>query len=96
MKQQLLKVWTFLKDMYAEWQADACFQLAAALSYYSVFSLAPIIVVAVSVAGYFFGREAVTGEMYEQIRDSSGPTEQRPFRKWWKAPTSRTGACFRP
>jgi len=72
MKERLLKIWTFIKDMYAEWQADACFQLAAALSYYSVFSLAPIIVVAVSVAGYFFGREAVTGEMYEQIRDLIG------------------------
>jgi membrane protein len=72
MKQQLLKTWTFIKDMYAEWQADACFQLAAALSYYSVFSLAPIIVVAISVAGYFFGRDAVTGEMYEQIRGLIG------------------------
>jgi membrane protein len=73
MKERLLKIWTFIKDMYAEWQADACFQLAAALSYYSVFSLAPIIVVAISVAGYFFGREAVTGEMYEQIRELIGP-----------------------
>jgi membrane protein len=73
MKERLLKFWTFIKEMYAEWQADACFQLAAALSYYSVFSLAPIIVVAVSVAGYFFGREAVTGEMYEQIRGLIGP-----------------------
>jgi membrane protein len=73
MKKQLLKIWTFIKDMYAEWQADACFQLAAALSYYSVFSLAPIIVVAISVAGYFFGRDAVTGEMYEQIRGLIGP-----------------------
>jgi membrane protein len=73
MKERLLKIWTFIKDMYAEWQADACFQLAAALSYYSVFSLAPIIVVAISVAGYFFGREAVTGEMYQQIRGLIGP-----------------------
>ena len=73
MKERLLKIWTFIKEMYAEWQADACFQLAAALSYYSVFSLAPIIVVAVSVAGYFFGRDAVTGEMYEQIRGLIGP-----------------------
>ncbi len=72
MKKFFLNIWSFMKDMYAEWQADNCFQLAAALSYYSVFSLAPIIVVAISVAGYFFGREAVSGEMYEQIRDLIG------------------------
>lgn len=73
MKKFFLNTWSFMKDMYAEWQADSCFQLAAALSYYSVFSLAPIIVVVISVAGYFFGREAVTGEMYEQIRELIGP-----------------------
>jgi membrane protein len=73
MKKFFLNIWSFMKDMYAEWQADSCFQLAAALSYYSVFSLAPIIVVVISVAGYFFGREAVSGEMYEQIRQLIGP-----------------------
>ncbi len=72
MKKYVVNTWTFIKEMYAEWQADSCFQLAAALSYYSVFSLAPIIVVVISVAGYFFGREAVSGEMYEQIRGLIG------------------------
>jgi membrane protein len=58
--------------MYSEWTDDKCFQLAAALSYYTLFSLAPMMVIAISLAGYFFGRDAVSGELYEQIRDLIG------------------------
>ncbi len=73
MKKYLSNTWSFMKDMYAEWQADGCFQLAASLSYYTVFSLAPMIAVAIAVASYFFGREAVTGELYTQIKGLMGP-----------------------
>ncbi len=73
MKNYFLNLWSFIKEMYEEWTADSCFQHAAALSYYTVFSLAPMIVVVIAVAGYFFGREAVTGEMYHQIKGLIGP-----------------------
>ncbi|MDP4131488.1 MAG: YihY/virulence factor BrkB family protein [Bacteroidota bacterium] len=42
-------------------------KLAAALSYYAVFSIAPLLIVIISVAGVFFGQEAVTGSVYHQI-----------------------------
>lgn len=42
-------------------------KLSAALSYYTVFSLAPFLIVIISLAGIFFGREAVEGRVYEQI-----------------------------
>jgi membrane protein len=44
------------------------------LAYYSVFSLGPIIVIAIAVAGFFFGREAVTGQVASSIKDMLGDT----------------------
>ncbi len=56
-----------LARSWQKFQSDKCARLGAALSYYSVFSLAPILVIAIAVAGFFFGREAVEGTLYEQI-----------------------------
>lgn len=63
----LLDTWRYSREIYEEWTEDNCFRLAAALSYYTIFSLAPIILIAITVAGVFFGREAVSGEVYGQI-----------------------------
>jgi membrane protein len=43
------------------------FKLSAALSYYTVFSIAPLLIVIISLAGVFFGRLAVEGKVYHQI-----------------------------
>jgi membrane protein len=42
-------------------------KLSAALSYYTVFSIAPLLIVVISLAGLFFGRDAVAGRVYTQI-----------------------------
>ena len=49
------------KEVYRQWQDDEPFQLAAALAYYTVFSLAPLLLIAIAIAGLFFGREAAQG-----------------------------------
>jgi len=67
MKKKLINIWSFLKDLFAEWSADNCFQLAAALSYYTLFSLAPMLIIVISVAGYFFGEDAINGEIQKQL-----------------------------
>jgi membrane protein len=73
MKQKFLNIWSFIKDLFAEFNADNCFQLAAALSYYTLFSLAPMLIIVISVAGYFFGEQAIQGEIQAQISDLIGP-----------------------
>jgi membrane protein len=73
MKEKLLNIWSFLKDLFAEWSADNCFQLAAALSYYTLFSLAPMLIIVISVAGYFFGEDAINGEIQKQLSGLIGP-----------------------
>ena len=50
-----------------EWSEDKASRHAAALSYYTIFSLAPLLIVAIAVAGAVFGEEAARGRIVEQI-----------------------------
>jgi membrane protein len=70
MKQQ--SPWNFLKTIFTKWFDDDPFQLAAALSYYTLFSLAPIFVISIAVAGFVFGREAAHNQIVETIRGLIG------------------------
>ncbi len=49
------------------WFEDNAFKHAAAVSFYTLFSLAPITIIAITVAGVFFGEEAAQGRFSEQI-----------------------------
>jgi membrane protein len=61
-----------LKETFKEWQEDKVSRLAAALAYYTVFSLAPLLIIAIAVAGAVFGEEAARGEIVGQIRGLVG------------------------
>ena len=64
--------WALIKRSAIEWSADDCLQLGAALAYYTVFSLAPVLVIVIAVAGAMFGQEAAQGEIVGQIRSLVG------------------------
>src|SRR5437764_12367827 len=49
----------YAKRSYEGFSTDDCMTLGAALAYYTVFSLAPLLLTVISIAGLFFGREAV-------------------------------------
>ena len=57
----------FLKQTFADWNEDKAPRLAAALAYYTAFSLAPLLVIAISIAGLVFGAEAARGQIVDQI-----------------------------
>jgi membrane protein len=57
----------FAAAVVAEWRRDNVPRLAAALAYYALFSLAPLLVVVIGVAGLMFGREAARGELVAQF-----------------------------
>ncbi|HSN85991.1 MAG TPA: YihY/virulence factor BrkB family protein [Thermoanaerobaculia bacterium] len=61
-----------LKESFQEWKDDDALSLGAALAYYTIFSLAPMLLIAISVAGLVFGREAAQGELVGQIRGLVG------------------------
>jgi membrane protein len=62
-----------LKETYAEWSRDNCMRLGASLAYYTIFSLAPMLVIVIAVAGFAFGERAAEGEIVEQLRGLLGP-----------------------
>ena len=65
-------VWQFLKTTINEWTEAEPFQLAAALSYYTLFSLAPLLLIAIGVAGFAFGREAAQNQIVETLQGMIG------------------------
>jgi len=65
-------VWTLLKKTFTQWSEDKPFQLGAALAYYTLFSLTPLLLVAIAVAGLAFGREAAQNQILDAIGDIVG------------------------
>jgi membrane protein len=65
-------LWQFLKDSVVKWIEDKPFQLAAALSYYTLFSLAPLLVIIIAIAGFAFGKEAAENQIVETIQGMVG------------------------
>jgi membrane protein len=61
-----------IKGTFAEWKEDNVPVLAAALAYYTVFSLAPLLLIAIAIAGAVFGEEAARGELVRQIQGLVG------------------------
>jgi membrane protein len=49
------------------WQTDNAPRLGAALAYYTLFAIAPVLLVAIAIAGLIFGQEAVRGQIVDQI-----------------------------
>ena len=64
--------WRILKDSVVQWVEDQPFQLAAALSYYTLFSLAPLLIIVISIAGFVFGRDAAQNRIVETIQGLVG------------------------
>lgn len=71
------KIWqeivAFVKDLFKAYGQDDAFNLGAALAYYTIFSIAPLLVVVISLASYFAGPEAVRGQIYGQLSSLIGP-----------------------
>ena len=61
-----------LKETYSEFVDDNAMKHSAALSYYTIFSLPPLLIIIISICGYFFGEEAVRGEIFGQINGLVG------------------------
>src|SRR6476620_8789284 len=49
------------------WMEDGAPRFSAALAYYSIFAMAPLVIIAISVAGVALGKEAARGQIYQQI-----------------------------
>jgi membrane protein len=59
--------WALLKEACSAWESDKAPSLGAALAFYTISSIAPVLIVATAVAGAVFGQEAAQGEILRQI-----------------------------
>ena len=62
-----------LRAAVAAWWNDDALRLGASVAYYSLFAIAPVLLVAIAVAGFVFGAEAVRGELSTQMQGLVGP-----------------------
>jgi membrane protein len=71
-KSVLIKTGYLLKETFKGFIGDNALQLSAALSYYTIFSLPPLLIIIISLSGIFFGADAVKGEIFGQINGLVG------------------------
>ncbi len=71
-KRKVYQTGFLLKESFNEFIEDNGIKLSAALSYYTIFSLPPLLIIIISLAGVFFGPEAVRGEIFGQINGLVG------------------------
>ena len=61
-----------LKDSALAWNADGAASMGAAIAYYTIFSIAPLLIITMAIAGLFFGADAAQGQIYAQARSLLG------------------------
>jgi len=72
MKTPFQKIFTVLKTSFKDWLAKDPFRESAVIAYYAIFSLPGLLVVIMTLAGYFFGREAVNNQVAAQFTSTMG------------------------
>jgi membrane protein len=70
---KIFGLFRILKKTFLSFLDDRGMKLAASLSYYTVFSIGPVLLIIMSLAGIFYGREAVQGKLYGEIKGMVGP-----------------------
>jgi len=60
-------LWPMVKQSASAWSDDFAPSMGAAIAYYTAFSIAPLLVIVIAIAGLVFGREAASGALYAQI-----------------------------
>ena len=72
-KLSLKGIWKLIKDSFFGFDNDKVFKLSGSLAYFTIFSIGPMLLVIIFFADLFYGREAVEGTIYGQIRGFVGP-----------------------
>lgn len=65
-------MWQILKIAGKGWSEDNVSRLAAAIAYYTIFSLSPLLLICIAIAGSVFGEEAARGQLVGQMRSLVG------------------------
>ena len=88
------ELYRLLKQTLDEWLDDRGFTRAASLSYYTVFSVAPLLLIAVAVAGIVFGRDAVTGQLQSELQGLVGESAAATIQEMMKSAVTQGGGVL--
>jgi len=66
-------LWSLLRETINEWSEHKALGFGAALAYYTIFSLAPLLIIIIAIGGVLFGREAAQGRIMDQVGGLIGP-----------------------
>lgn len=69
---RLKTIWLLLKATVMEWQEDKASLWAAAIAFYTIFSIAPLLIIAITIAGAVFGQDAAESQTVAQIQELIG------------------------
>lgn len=69
---KLIPILRLFPEAFQHWQKDKVSRLAAALAYYTVFSIAPLLIIAIAIAGAVFGQTAAEGQLMSQLEGLLG------------------------
>jgi membrane protein len=65
-------IWSLIKLSVVSWRKDYASSMGGALAYYTLFSIAPVLIIVIAVAGFFLGAEAARGEIVTQLQGLLG------------------------
>ena len=67
-------IWEVIKDSFSGFSDDKVTKMSGSLAYYTIFSMAPLLIIIISLSGFFFGQDAAEGRYMGNLRDLSAPT----------------------
>ena len=67
------RLWQVLKKSFQGFIDDRITKMSSSLAYYTIFSMAPLLIIIISLSGLFLGREAAEGKIYTQLSNFIGP-----------------------
>lgn len=88
------KSWHLLKTSFEQWYEDSPFQLAAALAYYTLFSLAPLLIILIGIVGLFFGAAAAEGYIVGALGGLVGPQSAQAIQEIVRNASQHGGGLF--
>lgn len=87
----LKRLGALLKDAFEGFSEDKVPKLGGSLAYFTIFSLGPMLLVVIFLAGLFLGKQAVEGSLYEQVHQLVGPTAARQVQQLIKSASTSGG-----
>jgi membrane protein len=73
MRQAVTALWSLARETVRGWLGDFAPSMGAGIAYYTAFSLAPLLIIVIAIAGMVFGEDAARGYLYAQLADLLGP-----------------------